>query len=378
MVDFPDLSHLQKNLLTNFYSKPKSKVLFNKAERDKIGLDFKKNKDLTKYKYLENSLPAFYFELLKAVNTKKNIQPAVFSECVYTQAIAEKYSLTIFRQHSSQEEKKITFGDIDPLLLNDLSPRFSYKNKDESILLIQAGGAGGVDCALVSLIEKTISKIEFKEPYARTSEPDLPKYTDDGFLISSEKFDKKYPQFKSMLQEQIEKKLNVFENIGHNISHFSMESIEKAVSENYTGSKKADVICTEDEYGFLVMIPSNEVANWAKLEGEIRPSGRNSYKVWSLEKLTKDIVAMGGKIDGKKVEIQTSLLEPRIERGGTRKSGLKLNSLFFIRIENVKNQGDLSVFNIEDIKQLNPSITAKMKFENLEFDDVKNYYMKKV
>ncbi len=71
MVDFPDLSHLQKNLLTNFYSKPKSKVLFNKAERDKIGLDFKKNKDLTKYKYLENSLPAFYFELLKAVNTKK-------------------------------------------------------------------------------------------------------------------------------------------------------------------------------------------------------------------------------------------------------------------------------------------------------------------
>jgi len=378
MADFPDLSHLQKNLLTNFYSKPKSKVLFNKAERNKIGLDFKKNKDITKYKYLESSLPAFYLELLKAVNTKKNIQPAVFSECVYTQAIAEKYSLTIFRQHSSQEEKKITFGEIDPLLLNDLSPRFSYKNKDESILLIQAGGAGGVDCALVSLIEKTISKIEFKEPYARTSEPDLPKYTDDGFLISSEKFDKKYPQFKSMLQEQIEKKLNIFENIGHNIPDFSMESIEKAVSENYTGSKKADVICTEDEYGFLVMIPSNEVANWAKLEGEIRPSGRNSYKVWSLEKLTKDIVAMGGKIDGKKVEIQTSLLEPRIERGGTRKSGLKLNSLFFIRIENVKNQGGISVFNIEDVKQLNPSITAKIKFENLEFDDVKNYYMKKV
>jgi hypothetical protein len=87
---------------------------------------------------------------------------------------------------------------------------------------------------------------------------------------------------------------------------------------------------------------------------------------------------MGGKIDGKKVEIQTSLLEPRIERGGTRKSGLKLNSLFFIRIENVKNQGGISVFNIEDVKQLNPSITAKIKFENLEFDDVKNYYMKKV
>jgi hypothetical protein len=378
MVIFPDLSQLQKNLLSNFYSKPKSKVLFNKLERDKIGLDFKKNKDINKYQNLEISMPAFYFELLKAVNTKKNIQPAVFSECVYTQALAEKYLLTIFRRHSEQEEKKISFGDIDPLLLNDLSPRFTYKNSEDSILLIQAGGAGGVDCALISLIEKTISKIEFKEPYARTSEPDLPKYKDDGFLISSEKFDKKYPQFKSMLEEQIEKKLNIFENIGHNIPDFSKESIEKAVSENYTGSKKADVICTEDEHGYLVMLPSNEVANWAKLEGEIRPSGRNSYKVWSLEKLVKDIVAMGGKINGTKVEIQTSLMEPRIERGGTRKSGLKLNALFFVRIENIKNQGDLSIFNIEDVKQLNPSITAKMKFENLDFDDLKNYYMKKV
>lgn len=71
-------------------------------------------------------------------------------------------------------------------------------------------------------------------------------------------------------------------------------------------------------------------------------------------------------------------MEPRIERGGTRKSGLKLNALFFVRIENIKNQGDLSIFNIEDVKQLNPSITAKMKFENLDFDDLKNYYMKKV
>jgi hypothetical protein len=48
---------------------------------------------------------------------------------------------------------------------------------------------------------------------------------------------------------------------------------EKAVSENYIGSKKADVICTEDKFGNLVMLPSNEVGQWAELEGEIRPSG---------------------------------------------------------------------------------------------------------
>jgi hypothetical protein len=206
----------------------------------------------------------------------------------------------------------------------------------------------------------------------------LPKYGDDGFLITSEKFDRKYPQFKSMLEEQIAKKLNLLDSIGGNIGNFSAASIEKAVSENYVGSKKADVICTEDIFGNLVMLPSNEVGKWAKLEGEIRPSGRNAYSVWSHDRLLKDISSLGGKIKNGNVEVQTSLLEPRDERGGTRKSGLKLNALFFVRVENVKTTGDLSIFNIDDVEQLNPSISAKMKFKGLDFEDVKNYYLKRV
>ena len=220
--------------------------------------------------------------------------------------------------------------------------------------------------------------IEFKEFYSRTSEPDLPKYGDDGFLITSEKFDRKYPQFKAMLDEQIAKKLNLLDSIGGNIGTFSAASIEKAVSENYTGSKKADVICTEDKFSNLVMLPSNEVGQWAELEGEIRPSGRNAYSVWSHNRLLKDISSLGGKVKNGYVEVQTSLLEARDERGGTRKSGLKLNALFFVRVENVKTKGDLSIFNIEDVEQLNPSISAKMKFKDLDFDNVKNYYLKRV
>jgi hypothetical protein len=71
-------------------------------------------------------------------------------------------------------------------------------------------------------------------------------------------------------------------------------------------------------------------------------------------------------------------LEPRDERGGTRKSGLKLNALFFVRVENVKTTGDLSIFNIDDVEQLNPSISEKMKFKGLDFEDAKNYYLKRV
>jgi hypothetical protein len=243
---------------------------------------------------------------------------------------------------------------------------------------VQAGGAGAVDCALIVPTKKLFSMIEFKEFYSRTSEPDLPKYGDDGFLVTSEKFDRKYPQFKSMLEEQIAKKLNLLDSIGGNIGTFSAASIEKAVSENYIGSKKADVICTEDKFGNLVMLPSNEVGQWAELEGEIRPSGRNAYKVWSHDKLLKDISSLGGKVKNGYVEVQSSLLEPRDERGGTRKSGLKINALFFVRVENVQTTGDLSIFNIEDVEQLNPSISAKMKFKGLDYENVKNYYLKRV
>ena len=378
MNDSVVLSEIQKSLLSDFYSKPKNSVLLNKRERDKIWKDFKKNRDIEKYADLERSMPALYLELLKASTSKKNIQSAVFSECVYTQALAEKYSLSIFRQHITQKDKRITIDGIPESAVNDLSIRYSYTNEDQSTLLVQAGGAGAVDCALIAPTKKLFSMIEFKEFYSRTSEPDLPKYGDDGFLITSEKFDRKYPQFKAMLGEQIAKKLNLLDSIGGNIGTFSAASIEKAVSENYTGSKKADVICTEDKFGNLVMLPSNEVGQWAKLEGEIRPSGRNAYSVWSHDRLLKDISSLGGKVKNGYVEVQTSLLVARDERGGTRKSGLKLNSLFFVRVENVKTKGDISIFNIEDVEQLNPSISAKMKFKDLDFENVKKYYLKRV
>ena len=106
------LTEIQKTLLSDFYNKPKNGVLLNKAARDKIWKDFKKNKSIEKYSDLEISMPALYLELTKACSSKKNLQSAVFSECVYTQALAEKYSLSIFRQHTTQKDKRITINGI--------------------------------------------------------------------------------------------------------------------------------------------------------------------------------------------------------------------------------------------------------------------------
>lgn len=109
-------------------------------------------------------------------------------------------------------------------------------------MLIQAGSCNGI---VITVVDLTIQTIEFKEPYAKASEPDLPKYGEDGILIITTPFLGKYYQFEAMLDEQ--KGLNLFENIGNNIHNFSQETIKIAVSNNYKEIKKyADVICTED------------------------------------------------------------------------------------------------------------------------------------
>jgi hypothetical protein len=158
------------------------------------------------------------------------------------------------------------------------------------------------------------------------------------------------------------------------VSNFSTESLKKAVTENYAGKKYAHVICTEDEMGKLVMLPSNHVAQWAKLEGEIRPSGRNSYKVWTPKHLKKVLLNLGATYDSDVVSLPVSALKTSKARGGSDVSRYKIDPFFFIRKTEVTINGDFAQFSLEAIRQLNPSITAKIKFEGLNIKDIQNFY----
>lgn len=51
-----------------------------------------------------------------------------------------------------------------------------YTNANGPKYLFQAGGCAGVDCVLIDRFSLEYYLIEFKEPGAKTSEPDLPKY----------------------------------------------------------------------------------------------------------------------------------------------------------------------------------------------------------
>lgn len=365
------LTKLQKEILNEFYSKKPTKVLFDKKQRKKIWDKAVKRKSSIDFDLLDKVCPAFAHQIRKSYETGNNIQSAVFSECVYAQTFANMMELNLFVNCS--ENPNFIPEPIKNLLSSyNLFPRYAYSNSTKNRMLIQAGGCNGIDSALITVVDLNIYTIEFKEPYAKTTEPDLPKIGEDGKLFINDDFKERYPQFVEMLKEHIG--LNMFEHMGENVHNFSDESINIAVSNNYT-KKYADVICTEDVDGYLVMMPVNQVGIWARLEGEIRATGRNHYPVWTPNALNKFLNDKDAIISGNSVRLLKKDMEPRRQRGGDGKiSGYKINTLFFAKKEDCKNVGDYFEFPLNKIRQIDPTIAAKMKFDNLKHNDVMNYY----
>ena len=369
------LTDLQIKLMKYFYETPQLKISLNKVERKNIWDDFVKNRDIENISHLEKVIPALYFEMEKALTQNQNIQPAVFSECVYAQALAAKFKLSRFEHYLEHLKIDLLATEEDSGKIPKLTVRYAYSSPSGNEVLYQAGGAGAVDCAFKTEFDPGFVMIELKESYARTSEPNLPKYGEDGYIVSSEEFEREYPQLVPMLKEHVEKKLNAFEHLGRNVNTFSDENIVKAVTENYSGKKFADFICTEDSNGFLVMLPSSDVSRWAKLEGELRPSGRNKAKVWTPIRLEKVLRERGADIKSTNITMPLSLLKTTNKRGGSQTSRFKIDPSFFVYKKDIEIKGDFVNFDLSAVNQLIPSITAKMNFKGIKMADVKNYYL---
>ncbi len=365
------LTKQQKEIMQEFYSIARTEVIFDKSERDNLWRLATKRSSALDLQDLKTRCPALEHQIRKSFEQRRNIQSAVFSECVYAQTLANMLKLDLF-VNCSETPDFIPLGVVNLIGSYHLVPRYVYSTKDKNRMLIQAGSCEGVDSALISVIDVVVYTIEFKEPNAKTSEPDLPGYGEDGKLKITKKFLKDYPQFSAMLNEQ--KDLNFFLNIGHNINTFSNESITKAVQSNYA-KKYLDVLCTEDIDGCFVMMPANHVQLWAELEGEIRPAGRNHLKVWTPRALRRLMLQYNPSIDGTIVKLEKSKLEVRKQRGGAGKvSGYKITSLFFIYAKDCDDDGVNITFDIAKVRQLKPTIAGKMFFRTLKYDEVKSYY----
>ena len=87
------LTKLQNEIMKEFYSFKPTKVIFDKKKRDLLWKEATKRSNDFDLASLEKVCPALAHQILKSYESGKNIQPAVFSECVYAQTIANMFNL---------------------------------------------------------------------------------------------------------------------------------------------------------------------------------------------------------------------------------------------------------------------------------------------
>lgn len=369
------LTKKQKEILGQFYSLPHAKVLFTKKERQAIEKDFANSKQIPALN-LESICPAMLSEFAKAVEKNAMLQQAVFSECVYAQTLANMFGLSEYFNFQTRPDC-LSDSVLKLIASYHLTPRYVYKSPDGSRALVQAGGNAGTDSALITIEDNDIYTIEFKEPTAKTSEPDIPyAYNEDGLLTPPPSFLADYPQFEKMLNEQINRELNFWSVRGTNVKDFGIEGIQFAISMNYSAKKYADVICVEDKNGYLAMMPSNQVHLWSETKGELRPVGRNSLEVWTPKAMQKDLLELGAVITNGEVKIPFSKIESAYARGsnGNLLSRFKFGKVYFVRVENSRKVGSDLYFKLDQVRQTKPTISAHMLFKKLRVSEVHEHY----
>jgi hypothetical protein len=194
------LTKKQLEIMMEFYSVAFTKVVLTKEERNDIWKDCKVDK--SPVNDLKKICPAAYAEIQRSIEHRQNLQSAIFSECAFAQTLANIFNLPMFVDYSV-DPSPVPCSTIGLLHSYNLVPRFVYSNTAKTRMLIQAGGNAGVDSALISVLDNDVYTIEFKEAGAKTSEPDLPKYGEDGKLILTKDFESRYPQFVDMMRQHV-------------------------------------------------------------------------------------------------------------------------------------------------------------------------------
>ena len=146
------LTRLQKEIMQEFYSIAQTKVIFSKTERKKLWELAKKRSTDIDLQELKIKCPALEHQIQKSFEYGSNIQPAVFSECVYAQTFANMLKLDLFI-NCTNEPDFIPSQVVCLINSYNLVPRYVYSTKDKRRMLIQAGGCGGIDSALITVID---------------------------------------------------------------------------------------------------------------------------------------------------------------------------------------------------------------------------------
>ncbi|CDE07572.1 putative uncharacterized protein [Bacillus sp. CAG:988] len=301
-------------------------------------------------------------EVERQFEINKRLQSGTLCECVMAETIANIYNLDsfadVFHTYIRELPANILYRLRDDN--NRILCRYIYYNKEDlNTFLIQYGNPTRYDADLY--IDNQIVKLEFKDRIARAGEKET-EYDDNGKLIYSEKFAEENPDYIPLI-ERFNEEYNIIDLPGN--YQIDDEDDKKAMLKAYFKNLGFESLVSVDENSQLVAITEDCIEvhdgkEFLSLAGsEIRRAGKNSYSVFTKELLKKSIEEINGSINDDIVKIPKEKMTDRINNG--RVTGKKINHLFFVKIENIKEDSEYYIFSLSNIKQLKPTLCVHMQ-----------------
>lgn len=349
---FTILSNQEIKDIEDFYNK-------NYDKYADINQFYSLNKNISKNIKKVKSVRA---EVERQFEIKKRLQSGTLCECVMAETIAQIYGLDcfadVFHTYIRELPANILYRLRDDN--NKILCRYIYYNKENlNTFLIQYGNPTRYDADLY--IDNQIVKLEFKDKIARAGEKET-EYDDLGKLIYTDKFAEENSDYIPLI-ERFNENNNIIELSGnYQIEH---DDDKKAILKAYFKSLGFESLVSLDDNSQLVAITEDCINNkdgreFLSLVGsEIRRAGKNYYGVFTKKLLLKSIKEKDGEVIDDIVRIPVDNMADRTNNGKI--TGKKINHLFFVKLENVKEDSGYYIFSINTVKQLKPTLCVHMQ-----------------
>lgn len=303
-------------------------------------------------------------EFRKQFERRMALQPAILSECFVAQTIANIFELDQFIDADEKKENipshlftsliRAKGGELESTI-----PRYIYFSDKNNMVLLQYGDSSSIDAIFVK--DGYRVRLEIKEEKAKLGEYDL-NYDEGGELIPTNNIIENHSDYLSIIKE-FNNETSVFESIGSNfkIGRFlNYEIIERIVSRVFNLSLIDLYILQNGDKIFAV--PSNQLLGCVDIikGSEIRTAGRNSYKVFTPNKLNELIDSMGGQIINNIVTLPLNEENFTIGRGMQTITRYKLNNLFYVKYSDIIINDKEVSFNINNVRQIKSSISLHL------------------
>lgn len=315
------------------------RTIYTEQEIKKLNDYFKKNSNknnekefITPVLSLLERCPAMYKSFIDCYHSGKNLQSGYLTEINICATIAKKMNL---------------FYDKD---INEINLRHQYSNTDKSVILKQFGGCNMSDIQLIS--RGQITTIEVKEPKSLVGDYDL-KITEEGKLFPAIKKGRIFPEEAQQILDSFNAEDSIFNHLGHNVSLDETKvEILMGIAHKYLKEKNIDFIASyAKKTNELIYFPVSDFKKYVNFKGsEIRTTGKNAIKIYTPVAFERALKDSGCIINGKTVAIPKTVILSKA-RGSEEISRIKINPLFYFKIEDTTEDENFYYVNLSKAKQ---------------------------